>query len=144
MSNKNIQATFGKYLEKRRLAKGFRTQKSLAEAAELEGPAITNIEGGKRWPTANTVLALANALNVDPFQLYIDPDLESGSTSNTANVDPSVEMMSFSAKILDQLAKLSPEHRKVCLCLIFHDESYLKDLPDSISGVLQELLATDE
>ena len=57
------------------------TQEGLAEAANLSAQSISDIEGCRKWVGDKTLERLANALNVEIFQLFIplhegnDPEL---------------------------------------------------------------------
>lgn len=59
---------FGKRLAKIREDAGF-TQSSLARAVGLSQSAISQIEGGERNPTYETIRQLAEAMNLSPAHL---------------------------------------------------------------------------
>ena len=48
------------------------TQEKLAEQTELSVSSITNIERGMTWMGDDVLLKISNALNVNPFQLFLD------------------------------------------------------------------------
>lgn len=47
------------------------SQEKLAELSDLSGPFISDIENGKKWGSFETLVSLANALNVEPYELLL-------------------------------------------------------------------------
>jgi len=58
-----------------RKKKGF-SQEKLAETANLSAQSISDIEGLRTWVSDKSLERLANALNVDIFQLFIPLPLD--------------------------------------------------------------------
>ncbi|MCE1206362.1 MAG: helix-turn-helix domain-containing protein [Spirochaetia bacterium] len=52
------------------------SQENLAEAAEVSSGYIANIETGRNFPSTQVILKLAKALNVDHWNLFVDPRKE--------------------------------------------------------------------
>lgn len=52
------------------------TQLQLAEAANVTPLSVSNIERAESWPKAETLEALAQALQVRPYELFIDTDVD--------------------------------------------------------------------
>ncbi len=51
--------------------KGIFTQESLAEKTELSVQLINGIEGGRKWVSRDSLTKIANALNIEVYQLFI-------------------------------------------------------------------------
>ena len=51
--------------------KGIFTQESLAEKTELSVQLINGIEGGRKWVSRESLPKIAEALNVDVYQLFV-------------------------------------------------------------------------
>jgi len=54
------------------------SQENLAEYANLSAQTISDIEGCRTWVSDKTLERLANALNVDIFQLFLPQNEENG------------------------------------------------------------------
>ncbi len=65
----SLKQKFGMRLQEIRKSKGF-TQEKLAEKIGVDTPHISNIERGKYFVSAETLENLANALNVQPKDLF--------------------------------------------------------------------------
>lgn len=53
------------------------TQEQLAERCDLTPKYITSLEIGRRFPSSETILQLARALGIKPYQLFLeDGDIE--------------------------------------------------------------------
>lgn len=65
----NNKKEFGKNLRKWRKARGI-TQEELAFKAETSAPTISSYESGSAVPSFNTMMRLANALEVSPVHLF--------------------------------------------------------------------------
>ena len=64
-----LRRTLSHNLKKQRKIIGF-TQEKLAEAAGLSPQTVNDIEGYRMWVSDNTILKLAKALHIDPYQLF--------------------------------------------------------------------------
>ena len=53
------------------------SQEALAERAELSKPHISDIENGRKWPSADALEQLAEALVLEPFMLLRPPEYSS-------------------------------------------------------------------
>jgi len=71
------------------------SQEKLAEAAGLSIQTINDIEGGRKWVSAKTITKLANALNVECFQLLV-PDFFNQSRKETS---PTQNLMKLKEKM---------------------------------------------
>lgn len=49
------------------------TQEKLADLAEMSTPYLNLLESGKKFPSEDKLESLAKALNVRPYQLFVDP-----------------------------------------------------------------------
>ena len=50
------------------------TQESLAEKANLSVQLINGIEGGRKWVSRNSIVKIAEALDIEVYQLFIPQD----------------------------------------------------------------------
>jgi transcriptional regulator with XRE-family HTH domain len=73
--NDTVQIAFGKVLRKYRLQQNL-SQEKLAELANLDRTYISQIERGLKSPSIKTLLALAQALQVDAHLLVADLESE--------------------------------------------------------------------
>ena len=55
----------------KRYRKGIFTQETLAEKTELSVQLINGIEGGRKWVSRESLTKIAEALNVDVYQLFV-------------------------------------------------------------------------
>lgn len=46
------------------------TQQKLAELADISVGYLCDLEGGKKWGTAETLVKLSRACNIEPYQLF--------------------------------------------------------------------------
>ena len=76
---KGLLALNIKILRKKR---GF-SQEKLAEAVNLSGQSISDIEGCRTWVSDKTLEKLAEALSVDIFQLFMPPSEDDENNSET-------------------------------------------------------------
>ncbi len=53
------------------------SQEKLADKADISRQMMNDIEGRRRWLTKGTLVKLANALNVDVYELFIPSETES-------------------------------------------------------------------
>jgi transcriptional regulator with XRE-family HTH domain len=69
MNGQELRGILGKgirfYRQQRQLS-----QAALAEKAEISITFLSNIERGIKYPTSDTLSAIANGLNVEVFELY--------------------------------------------------------------------------
>ena len=56
------------------------SQEKLADKADISRQMMNDIEGRRRWLTKGTLVKLANALEVDVYELFIPSAKENGST----------------------------------------------------------------
>lgn len=49
------------------------SQEKLAELSNLSSPFISDIENGKKWGSFETLVSIANALEVEPYELLLPP-----------------------------------------------------------------------
>lgn len=69
MKESEFSRLLGQRIKKLRKAKGL-SQEDLAESIDKSVDTISNIERGKFSPRLDTSLELANALDVEPFELF--------------------------------------------------------------------------
>ena len=72
-SGVEILETLSNNIKNLRKAKSW-TQEKLAEEAEMSVQAINFFEGKRRWPGEDSLSKIANALNVEVYQLFIPQD----------------------------------------------------------------------
>jgi transcriptional regulator with XRE-family HTH domain len=68
MTESDLRTILGENLKKYRTLKGF-AQAKLAEMLDISPNFISDIETGKRWLSSDTLVKLAEALNVEVFEL---------------------------------------------------------------------------
>ena len=56
------------------------SQEKLADKADISRQMMNDIEGRRRWLTKGTLVKLANALEVDVYELFIPSTKENGNT----------------------------------------------------------------
>jgi transcriptional regulator with XRE-family HTH domain len=59
-------------IKRLRLQKTY-SQEALAEKAEISPSFLSDIENGKKWGSFETLIAIANALEVEPYELLLPP-----------------------------------------------------------------------
>jgi transcriptional regulator with XRE-family HTH domain len=64
----NVEVSFGKVLRNLREEKNL-SQEQLALLSELDRTYISLLERGKRRPTINTLIALSEALEIEPSEI---------------------------------------------------------------------------
>jgi transcriptional regulator with XRE-family HTH domain len=67
MTESDLRTILGENLKKYRTLKGF-SQAKLAEILNISPNFISDIETGKRWLSSDTLVNLAEALNVDVYE----------------------------------------------------------------------------
>lgn len=72
MTEKELLATLSKNIKFYR--KGKFTQESLAEKIGVSTQNINHVEGMRRFPRADTLVKIADALDVEVYQLFVPQD----------------------------------------------------------------------
>ena len=67
--------------------KGIFTQETLAEKVGLSAQQINGIEGGRKWVSADSLLKIADALNVEVYQLFIPESLNNIIIEETPEIE---------------------------------------------------------
>ena len=70
MTEEILKKAYGKNIKRLREQNGF-TQAQLAENAQLAEKYLSAIERGAQWGSFTTMIALANALGVEPYELLL-------------------------------------------------------------------------
>ena len=73
MTKQQLHETLSQNIKKYR--KGKYTQEQLAEKIGVSAQNINDIEGKRRWPRESTLIKIADALEVEVYQLFIPNDL---------------------------------------------------------------------
>lgn len=66
----DLKQTFGKNIKYYRYQRKY-TQEKLCELTDINLSYLSQIENGNYGPSFDTIEILANALNVEPFELFI-------------------------------------------------------------------------
>lgn len=72
MNKEDLNATYGSNIKKIRKIKNL-SQETLAEKADISPSFLSDIENGKKWGSFETLVSLANALEVEPYELLLPP-----------------------------------------------------------------------
>ena len=72
MTEEELKSVFSENIKKYRNGKF--TQESLAEKIGVSSQNINDIEGKRRFPRTDTLVKIADALNVEVYQLFIPQD----------------------------------------------------------------------
>ena len=72
MTEEELKSVFSENIKKYR--NGRFTQESLAERIGVSSQNINDIEGKRRFPRTDTLVKIADALNVEVYQLFIPQD----------------------------------------------------------------------
>ena len=72
MIENELKAVFSDNIKKYRSGKF--TQETLAEKIGVSAQNINDIEGKRRFPRTDTLVKIANALNVEVYQLFVPQD----------------------------------------------------------------------
>ena len=72
MTENELKAVFSDNIKKFRSGKF--TQETLAEKIGVSAQNINDIEGKRRFPRTDTLVKIANALNVEVYQLFVPQD----------------------------------------------------------------------
>lgn len=122
------KASIAKHVrELRRSAK--LTQNELAESAGVSIRVIQDVEHGKGNPTLDTLEALANALKTDLHALCGAGEPAPQKAKKGA-IKPVIDVKE-AAQLLVAFSWLSPERKRAVLALVFDDEAYLADSPET-------------
>lgn len=70
MTLKELNLIYTSNLKEKRKERGLK-QHDLAEKAGLSEKFLSDIESGRRWGKYDTLVAIANALNIEPFELLL-------------------------------------------------------------------------
>ncbi len=72
MTEQQLHETLSQNIKKYR--KGKYTQEQLAEKIGVSAQNINDIEGNRRWPRESTLIKIADALEIEVYQLFIPND----------------------------------------------------------------------
>ncbi|MBO5731708.1 MAG: helix-turn-helix transcriptional regulator [Treponema sp.] len=72
MNNMELNGIYIQNIKRLRLQKTY-SQEALAEKAEISPGFLSDIENGKKWGSFETLIAIANALEVEPYELLLPP-----------------------------------------------------------------------
>ena len=72
MTEEELHETLSKNIKKYR--KGKFTQEQLAEKIGVSSQNINDIEGKRRWPREATLVKIAEALDIEVYQLFVQQD----------------------------------------------------------------------
>ena len=81
MTEQQLHETLSQNIKKYR--KGKYTQEQLAEKIGVSSQNINDIEGKRRWPRESTLIKIADALEIEEYQLFIPNDLSNIQIENT-------------------------------------------------------------
>lgn len=81
MTEQQLHETLSQNIKKYR--KGKYTQEQLAEKIGVSSQNINGIEGKRRWPRESTLIKIADALEIEVYQLFIPNDLSNIQIENT-------------------------------------------------------------
>lgn len=81
MTEQQLHETLSQNIKKYR--KGKYTQEQLAEKIGVSSQNINDIEGKRRWPRESTLIKIADALEIELYQLFIPNDLSNIQIENT-------------------------------------------------------------
>lgn len=81
MTEQQLHETLSQNIKKYR--KGKYTQEQLAEKIGVSSQNINDIEGKRRWPRESTLIKIADALEIEVYQLFIPNDLSNIQIKNT-------------------------------------------------------------
>ena len=73
MTEQQLHETLSQNIKKYR--KGKYTQEQLAEKIGVSAQNINDFEGKRRWPRESTLIKIAEALEIEVYQLFIPHDL---------------------------------------------------------------------
>lgn len=100
----DLRTRFGRLVKAHRLRLGL-TQEALAERANISVDMVSKIEGGSSGARFGVIAQLAEALGVDPAELFT-PDLPSGQLKRGALMDITTRLASLNESELRWLSNL--------------------------------------
>ena len=74
MTESDLRTVLGGNLKRYRTIKGF-SQAKLAEILDISTNFVSDMETGKRWLSSDTLVNLADALNVEVYELLKPPQI---------------------------------------------------------------------
>lgn len=80
-----LKETLSKNIKKYR--KGRFTQETLAEAIGVSAQNINDIEGKRRWPREETLVKLADILEIEIYELFIPSENLINKNNNALNIE---------------------------------------------------------
>jgi transcriptional regulator with XRE-family HTH domain len=69
MTEKELKGILSKNIKRYRQSRNL-SQADLAEKLDISVNFLCNIENGNRWFSSNTLIKFANALNIEPYELF--------------------------------------------------------------------------
>ncbi len=85
MTVMELKETLSKNIKKYR--KGRFTQETLAEAIGVSAQNINDIEGKRRWPREETLVKLADILEIEIYELFIPEENLMNKNNDTLNIE---------------------------------------------------------
>ncbi len=85
MTVMELKETLSKNIKKYR--KGRFTQETLAEAIGVSAQNINDIEGKRRWPREETLVKLADILEIEIYELFIPEENLINKNNDTLNIE---------------------------------------------------------
>ncbi len=70
MTEKGLNEIYIKNIKRIRIEKNF-SQDKLSEKANISSSFLSDIENGKKWGSFETLVSIANALEVEPYELLL-------------------------------------------------------------------------
>jgi transcriptional regulator with XRE-family HTH domain len=95
----DLRRTLSQNIKKQRKIIGL-TQEKLAEATELSYQTINDIEGCRMWVSDKTILKLAKALHIDPYQLFEPASAKNMLISVSENINKDEFLLDLESKII--------------------------------------------
>ena len=102
MTESNLRSIFGKNVRRYRKYKDF-SQAKLAEILNISSNFISDLETGKRWVSSDTLVNLAKALGVEPYDLLKPQEI------------PEDKMIGFMQKYTQQVSQTVSNAVDQCL-----------------------------
>lgn len=135
-----IEESFGDFFRRLRRAKGFKSQKELANKSGISQTTISRIEDGSQIPKPETISALAKTLEVPAHDLLVI----SGQLGDEDILETKEELIiryskmqeeSFKTKNLNKLNKKTPSNEKEFIHkLELSDEKLLEEFELTLDG----------
>lgn len=70
MTEKGLKKTYSLNIKRLRIEKNL-SQDKLSEFAKISPSFLSDIENGKKWGSFETLVSLANALEIEPYELLL-------------------------------------------------------------------------